>query len=37
MFVTLEGLDGSGKTTQVEQLRAALATAGREVVTAREP
>jgi len=37
MFVSFEGLDGSGKTTQVEWLRAALAAAGREVVTAREP
>jgi dTMP kinase len=37
MFVTFEGLDGSGKTTQVELLRARLEAAGREVVTAREP
>jgi dTMP kinase len=37
MFVTFEGLDGSGKTTQVELLRAALESEGREVVTAREP
>ena len=37
MFVTFEGLDGSGKTTQVERLRAALEAEGREVVTAREP
>ena len=37
MFVTFEGLDGSGKSTQVERLRAALEAAGREVVTAREP
>jgi len=37
MFVSFEGLDGSGKTTQVDRLRAALAAAGREVVTAREP
>ena len=37
MFVTFEGLDGSGKTTQVERLRAALEADGREVVTAREP
>ena len=37
MFVTFEGMDGSGKTTQVERLRAALETEGREVVTAREP
>jgi dTMP kinase len=37
MFVTFEGMDGSGKTTQVELLRAALEADGREVVTAREP
>ena len=37
MFVSFEGLDGSGKTTQVERLRAVLEKDGREVVTAREP
>ncbi len=37
MFVTFEGLDGSGKTTQVELLRAALEGEGREVVATREP
>ena len=37
MFITFEGMDGSGKTTQVERLRAALEVDGREVVTAREP
>lgn len=37
MFVTFEGLDGSGKTTQVELLRARLEADGREVVIAREP
>jgi dTMP kinase len=37
MFVTFEGLDGSGKTTQVELLRARLEADGRDVVTAREP
>lgn len=37
MFVTFEGLDGSGKTTQVELLRERLESDGREVVTAREP
>src|SRR5687768_2053636 len=37
MFVSFEGLDGSGKTTQVERLRARLEGEGREVVTAREP
>jgi dTMP kinase len=37
VFVTFEGLDGSGKTTQVELLRAALEAEGREVVATREP
>jgi dTMP kinase len=37
MFVTFEGLDGSGKTTQVELLRRHLEEAGREVVVTREP
>lgn len=37
MFVSFEGLDGSGKTTQVERLRAYLEADGREVVIAREP
>ncbi len=37
MFVTFEGLDGSGKTTQVELLRAVLEAEGREVVSTREP
>jgi dTMP kinase len=37
VFVTFEGLDGSGKTTQVELLRDALEGEGRTVVTTREP
>jgi dTMP kinase len=37
MFVTFEGLDGSGKTTVVEFLRAMLEDEGREVVATREP
>jgi dTMP kinase len=37
MFVTFEGLDGSGKTTQVELLRKLLEGEGRTVVTTREP
>ena len=37
MFVSFEGLDGSGKTTQVERLRDRLEAEGRVVVTAREP
>ena len=37
MFVTFEGLDGSGKTTQAELLRARLDADGVEVVATREP
>jgi dTMP kinase len=37
MFVTFEGVDGSGKTTQVELLRSYLAERGRDVVATREP
>ena len=37
MFVSFEGADGSGKSTQAELLRAALAAEGRDVVLTREP
>ena len=37
MFVTFEGLDGSGTTTQSELLRQHLEEAGRDVVATREP
>jgi dTMP kinase len=37
VFVTFEGLDGSGKTTQAERLAEALRGEGRDVVSTREP
>ena len=37
MFVSFEGLDGSGKTTQAELLRARLEADGKTVVATREP
>jgi dTMP kinase len=37
MFVTFEGIDGCGKTTQAELLAAALREDGRNVVATREP
>jgi dTMP kinase len=37
MFVTFEGLDGSGKTTQAKLLQKRLEADGREVVATREP
>ncbi|MBI2681692.1 MAG: dTMP kinase [Acidobacteriales bacterium] len=36
-FITFEGLDGCGKSTQVKRLATTLMHAGYEVVTAREP
>ena len=36
-FITFEGLDGSGKTTQLRKLASHLTAAGRNVVTLRQP
>jgi dTMP kinase len=36
-FITFEGLDGSGKTTQLRRLAASLAAEGHAVVTLRQP
>ena len=37
VFISFEGLDGSGKTTQVQQVAAALRQQGYDVLTSREP
>ena len=37
MFITFEGPDGGGKTTQLKLLASALREEGREIVTTREP
>jgi dTMP kinase len=36
-FITFEGIDGAGKSTHINFVRAELARAGREVVVTREP
>ena len=37
MFITLEGIEGSGKTTQMRQLRAYLENRGHSCILTREP
>jgi dTMP kinase len=37
LFITFEGPDGSGKTTQIKKIEAYLASQGKEVVCTREP
>ena len=37
LFITFEGMDGSGKTTQIERLAARLRAAGRTVIETAEP
>ncbi len=37
LFITFEGLDGSGKTTQLQRLATALEADGQRVVTLRQP
>lgn len=37
LFITLEGPDGSGKTTQIEKMREFLMERGKEVLVTREP
>ncbi len=37
MFIVFEGIDGTGKSTQVQMLAAALQKKGHEVITSKEP
>jgi dTMP kinase len=37
LFITLEGMDGAGKSTHIPTILALLAKSGREVVSTREP
>src|SRR5215470_3913455 len=37
LFITLEGIDGAGKTTHLDWLKEQFAARGRSVVTTREP
>jgi dTMP kinase len=37
LFITIEGMDGSGKTTQINKLKQYFETEGKDVVLSREP
>ncbi|MCP4897080.1 MAG: thymidylate kinase, partial [bacterium] len=37
LFITFEGGEGTGKTTQIRRLEAHLASAGHDILVTREP
>ena len=37
LFITIEGPDGSGKSTQIKRIREFFETRGRETIITREP
>ena len=36
-FIVIEGLEGAGKSTALQQLKALIETSGQQVITTREP